>query len=75
MDGRRVDLLLELENGYIAIEVKMSAHVSAADAHGIYMILADLLDKPLLHALVVSNDPQVQQWGNVMTVPAAWLLG
>lgn len=74
VDGREVDLLLELENGYIAVEVKMSAHVSAADARHLHD-LADLLDKPLLHALVVSNDPQVQQWGNVMAVPVAWLLG
>ncbi len=74
VDGREVDLLLELENGYIAIEVKMSAHVSAGDARHLHD-LADLLDKPLLHALVVSNDPQVQQWGSVMAVPVAWLLG
>ncbi|QQZ28678.1 ATP-binding protein [Thiothrix subterranea] len=74
VDGREVDLLLELENGYIAIEVKMSAHVSAADARHLHD-LAELLDKPLLHALVVSNDPQVQQWGKVMAVPVAWLLG
>ncbi|MDQ5767096.1 ATP-binding protein [Thiothrix subterranea] len=74
VDGREVDLLLELENGYIAIEVKMSAHVSATDARHLHD-LAELLDKPLLHALVVSNDPQVQQWGNVMAVPVAWLLG
>ncbi|WP_308874701.1 hypothetical protein [Thiothrix subterranea] len=66
--------MLELENGYIAIEVKMSAHVSATDARHLHD-LAELLDKPLLHALVVSNDPQVQQWGNVMAVPVAWLLG
>lgn len=74
VDGREVDLLLELENGYIAIEVKMSAHVSAADARHLHD-LADLLDKPLLHALVVSNDPRIQQWGNVVAVPVAWLLG
>ncbi len=74
VDGREVDLLLELENGYIAIEVKMSAHVSAADARHLHD-LADLLDKPLLHALVVSNDPRIQQWGDVTAVPVAWLLG
>ena len=74
VDGREVDLLLELENGYIAIEVKMSAHVSAADARHLHD-LAELLDKPLLHALVVSNDPRIQQWGDVTAVPVAWLLG
>lgn len=73
-DGREVDLLLELEHGYIAIEIKIAAHVSPSDARHLHDLEA-ILDKPLLHALVVSNDPQIHQWGNVLAIPAAWLLG
>jgi predicted AAA+ superfamily ATPase len=74
VDGREVDLLLELENGYVALEIKASQHVSHSDARHLHD-LESLLDKPLLHALVVSNDPQIHQWGAVTAVPFAWLLG
>lgn len=74
LDGKEVDLLLELESGYIAVEVKQSKNVSLSDARHL-RTLEDILDKPLLHSLVVSNDPRVQSWddGNITAVPAAWL--
>ncbi|PID44135.1 MAG: hypothetical protein CSB47_11645 [Proteobacteria bacterium] len=74
LDGKEVDLLLELESGYVAIEVKMTKNVSLSDARHLRK-LEDILDKPLLHSLVVSNDPRVQVWddGKVTAVPAAWL--
>ncbi|PWQ94880.1 ATP-binding protein [Leucothrix arctica] len=73
-DGKEVDLLLELEAGYIAIEVKKTKNVSLSDARHLRK-LGDILDKPLLHSLVVSNDPRVQTWdeGSITALPAAWL--
>lgn len=73
LDDREVDLLLELEHGYIALEVKSSAHVTRSDGRHLFN-LGEILDKPLLHSLLVSNDPHVQQWEGVTAVPAAWLL-
>ena len=52
----------------------MSKKVSRSDARQLRK-LVDILDKPLLHSLVVSNDPRVQVWddGQITPVPAAWL--
>jgi predicted AAA+ superfamily ATPase len=74
LDGKEVDLLLELEEGYVAVEIKMSKKVSHSDARHLSK-LGDILDKPLLHSLVVSNDPRVQFWdeGRITALPAAWL--
>lgn len=55
VDGREIDLLIEMEHGYIAIEIKKSEKVRALDAkhfHG----LDEILDKPVLHQFVISND-------------------
>ena len=54
-DRREVDLLIEREDGFIAVEVKQTARVSAADFRHLRG-LEDLLDKPLLLGLVASND-------------------
>ena len=74
LDGKEVDLLLELESGYIAVEVKMTKNVSLSDARHLRK-LGDILDKPLLHSLVVSNDPRVRSWDEerITALPAAWL--
>ena len=74
-DGREVDLLLELETGFVPIEIKQTARASASDARHLKR-LEDILDKPVLHALLVSNDPQIRTLGDGITaVPAPWLLG
>jgi len=74
-DGREVDLLLELETGFVPIEIKQTARASASDARHLKH-LEDILDKPVLHALLVSNDPQICALGDGITaVPAPWLLG
>lgn len=73
LDGREVDLLIEIEEGYFAIEIKSSAVVSKTDARHLHL-LEEILDKPLLAAMLISNDPQLHQWGAVTAVPAAWLL-
>ena len=73
LDGREIDLLIELEHGYIALEIKSSVKVMQPDARHLSH-LEDILDKPLLQALLVSNDQRVQFWETVSAVPAAWLL-
>jgi len=54
-DGLEVDLLVEREDGFIAIECKQSARVAATDFRHLAR-LGGLLDKPLLVSLVVSGD-------------------
>ena len=73
-DRREVDLLIELENGFVGIEIRASRKASAADARTLRG-LAAFLDKPLLGALVVSLDLKVRYLApGVLAVPAAWLL-
>lgn len=69
-DGREVDLLIELPEGYYAFEIKQSQHVQASDARHLRG-LADFLDKPLLHSYVVSNDPKSQELAPGITAVAA----
>jgi len=74
VDGREVDLLLETEAGFYAVEVKQSRSVHAADARHLNG-LSDVLDKPLLHAFLVSHDAEVKQFGDRLTaLPAPALL-
>ena len=74
-DGREVDLLLELEDGYVALEIKLTERVSPRDARHLRR-LEGVLDKPVLHALVLSNDAQIQRLADGITaVPVAWSLG
>jgi len=58
-DGREVDLLLELDKGYYAIEVKLADRVVETDARHL-RDLGEILDKPLLAGLVVSHDPKAR---------------
>ncbi len=75
LDGREVDLLIELDTGYLAFEIKTTEHASTADIRHLRN-LGDLLDKPLLHAFVLSNDPTTKTLSPGMTaVHAAYLLG
>ncbi|WPJ93964.1 ATP-binding protein [Coraliomargarita algicola] len=59
-DGREIDLLLEHEKGYIAIECKMTDHATRHEARH-FKDLSEILDKPLLLNLVVSKDTEIQQ--------------
>lgn len=73
--GREIDLLIELPEGYIAFEIKMSQKVSASDARHLSG-LDEILDKPLLHSFVISNDVKTQQFPNGTTaINAAMFLG
>ena len=74
-DGREVDLLIETEGGYVPIEIKSKDRVSHTDARHLRR-LEDILDKPVLQALVLSNDPHIRDLDDgVMGFPAGWALG
>lgn len=60
-DGREIDLLLETEKGYIAIEIKRTEHVRSLDARHLRE-LDDILDKPILHRFLISNDLNTQKF-------------
>lgn len=73
-DGREVDLLLEMEDGYIAIEIKQSNTVRSVDGRHLRG-LEDLLDKPILHKYILSNDPIIKDFGDdIKAVPAVQFL-
>ena len=74
VDGREIDLLIETEKGYYAIEVKMAGRVSKVDARHL-MGLGLILDKPLLYSFLLSNDPVVRNISeNILALPAAMFL-
>ena len=73
-DGREIDLLIEMENGYIAIEVKLTNRVNQSDARHLTG-LDEILDKPLLHSFILSNDQKIREIApNVTAIPAAMFL-
>lgn len=74
-DGREVDLLVELPEGYYAFEIKMAHHVQNSDASHL-KALQSILDKPILHAFVLSNCMETKVLGSSITaVNAALFLG
>ena len=76
LDGREIDLLLESEQGFIAIECKMTTNPSRNDFHAMRNLTA-LLDKPLLAGLVICSENAVRRFDAdipLYSVPAAWLL-
>ena len=73
-DGREIDLLIEMEAGYIAVEVKMTSRVVQSDARHL-IDLEDILDKPLLQSFVISNDLAIKQLApGILALPAALAL-
>ncbi len=73
-DGREVDLLIEFETGYIAIEIKMTSHVGKADARNLKN-LSDILDKPLIISFILSNDLSIKKiTPDIIALPAAMFL-
>lgn len=74
-DGREVDLLIEVPEGYYAFEIKLTEHIQRTDARHL-RTLPEILDKPLLHSFVLSNDVDTEDMGNNITaVHAAQFLG
>ena len=75
-DGREIDLLIEREDGYIAVECKQGEKTQKKDARH-FKDLEQILDKPLLFSLVVSNDLEIKKLSdsaNTWNVPAPLLL-
>jgi predicted AAA+ superfamily ATPase len=73
-DRREVDLLIELESGFVAFQIKLSRHVSSADARTMRG-LESLLDKPLLKGLVLSQDREIRPLSSgILALPVAWFL-
>ncbi len=73
-DGREVDLLIETEHGYIAIEIKKSETVRSVDAKHLKG-LDDILDKPIIHRFVLSNDLGIKNLGSgTIAIPAVQFL-
>ena len=74
-DGKEVDLLVELQDGYFAFEIKMAEHVAKTDARHLRG-LDTILDKPIIHAFVLSNDMEVKSFDeNISAVNVAAFLG
>ncbi len=75
VDGREVDVLVEVAQGYFAFEIKMAEKVSASDARHLRG-LADFLDKPLLHSFILSNDMETKSISaDITALHAAYFLG
>lgn len=73
-DGREVDLLIQMEQGFVAVEIKQAERVESVDARSLRHLDA-LLDRPVLGCLVISRDPRVRELGSgIWAVPAPWLL-
>ena len=74
-DGREIDLLIEMENGYIPIEIKQANKVNSSSARHLHQ-LETILDKPIIHSLVLSNDNEAKSFGDKITaLPVAFFLG
>ncbi len=74
-DRREVDLLLELEDGFVPIQIKKAVRVAPADARSL-RDLSELLDKPVLHSFVLSLDRDARELvPGVHALPVAWSLG
>ena len=54
-DGREIDLLIEAEDYFIAIEIKTTENVNRTDARHLFD-LQTFLNKPLKHSFILSND-------------------
>lgn len=65
---------MEIERGFVAFEIKQSARVALADARHLRG-LAELLDRPLLGGLILSQDPDARILAtDIWAVPVAWAL-
>ena len=70
-----VDLLVEMQDGFYAFEVKQSEHVTRNDARHLLKLPA-ILNKPVIHSFILSNDVQTQHFGeNITAVSAQYFLG
>jgi predicted AAA+ superfamily ATPase len=75
VDGREVDLILETEDWFVPIEIKMTDKITSTDAKHLRN-LEEILDRPVLHSFIISNDPRIKKIDTKTTaLPASWFLG
>jgi len=73
-DGREIDLLLEAEDYFIAIEIITTENVNRTDARHLFD-LQSFLNKPLKHSFILSNDVQTKSLSeNITAIHAAMFL-
>lgn len=73
-DGREVDVLIETPQGYYAFEIKMTANYNHTDNRHLRN-LDEILDKPLLHSFVITQDTiPNQKEKNITAIHAAQFL-
>ena len=66
---------MELEDGFVAFEVKKTAHVARTDVRSLRG-LDELLDKPLLAGFALSQDRDARRLDDrTLALPVAWALG
>lgn len=65
-DGKEIDLLVEIPEGYFAFEIKQTEHVKNTDARHLRN-LSEMLDKPLLHSFLLSNDNETKRISDTIT--------
>ncbi len=74
-DGTEVDLLLEMENGFVAFEIKMTEYVSKKHVRHLQN-LDKILTKPIIQSFVLSNDNSIKRFSDkIIAIPAAMFLG
>ena len=74
-DGKEIGLILEAEGHITAIEVKATENADKNDARS-FTGLQEILNKPLKHCFVLSNDYQVKNFGeNITAMHTAAFLG
>ena len=54
-ENNNVDLLIETPKGYFAFEIKMTSHYNHTDNRHLRH-LDEILDKPILHSFVITQD-------------------
>ena len=73
-NGREIDLLLEAEDYFIAIEIKTTENVNHTDARHL-IDLQHILNKPLKRSFILSNDVRTQYLtDNITAIHAAAFL-
>ncbi|MCO5248851.1 MAG: hypothetical protein M9887_07890 [Chitinophagales bacterium] len=65
---------MEKEDGYIAIEIKKGEHIRENDARN-FNSLQEVLDKPVLHNFILSNDIETKHFDDkTSAIHAAYFL-
>lgn len=75
LDDREIDLVVELEHGYLLFEIKKSEIIDRQDARHLLNV-EDIFDKPILASFVLSEDLDAKILAqNIYGLPACWFLG